>query len=115
MGTPEISGTQTFFAHTNPDWPNDPRRWEHLFTPECPALLHEPCEACEHLDPRHGHLNKVAWWTAKFAEEMFPIGSEDAKAERQWGYLGSLWHDLGKFAPEWQHYPFVQHIPSDDL
>ena len=35
---------------------------------------------------------------------MFPAGSEEAKATQQWGYLAGLWHDLGKFAPEWQSY-----------
>lgn len=56
------------------------------------------------MDRDHGHLNKVAWWTAKFAGEMFPAGSEEAKATQQWGYLAGLWHDLGKFAPAWQSY-----------
>jgi CRISPR-associated endonuclease/helicase Cas3 len=46
----------------------------------------------------------VAWWTGKFAEEMFPQGSEEATAAHRWGYLAGLWHDLGKFAPEWQRY-----------
>ena len=56
------------------------------------------------MDPKHGHLNKVASWTAKFAEAMFPPGSEDAQAAFQWGYSTGLWHDLGKFAPKWQDY-----------
>ncbi len=55
------------------------------------------------MDPKHGHLNKVAWWTAKFASEMFPPGTS-REAAREWGYLTGLWHDLGKFAPEWQDY-----------
>lgn len=63
-----------------------------------------PCTACEQLDRQHGHLNKVAWWTAKFASELFPTGHEDATIGREWGYLAGLWHDLGKFAPEWQDY-----------
>jgi CRISPR-associated endonuclease/helicase Cas3 len=98
------STRQLFFAHTDPVWPNDPPRWEPLFTPECCALSGEQCDACERLDRNHGHLNKVAWWTGKFAEEMFPLGSEEAKAAYQWGYLVGLWHDLGKFAPKWQDY-----------
>ena len=52
----------------------------------------------------HGHLNKVAWWTTKFAEEMFPAGSAEAKSARQWGYLAGLWHDLGKYPEKWQSY-----------
>jgi len=34
---------------------------------------------------------------------MFPEG-ETRETARQWGYLTGLWHDLGKFAPEWQTY-----------
>ncbi len=89
-----------FYAHTAPEG----LPWEPLFTPECAALGGGACDACERLDPSHGHLNKVAWWTANFAGEMFPNGSEESRAVRQWGYLAGLWHDLGKFAPEWQHY-----------
>ncbi len=90
-----------FYAHTAP---GDCSSWEPLFTVDCPALSGSACKLCERLDRDHGHLNKVAWWTAKFAEEMFPAGSEDAKAARQWGYLAGLWHDLGKFACAWQRY-----------
>ncbi len=98
-----------FFAHTDPDHP-DPgdaaRHWEPLFTPfgegpdEC---RQDACKRCESLDRFHGHLNKVAWWTAKFAAEMFPPGP-DRESAHQWGTLTGLWHDLGKFAPEWQDY-----------
>jgi CRISPR-associated endonuclease/helicase Cas3 len=96
--------TSTYFAHSNPRFPNDVSEWEPLFTPDCPAVDGNQCDACERLDPNHGHLNKVAWWTAKFAKEMFSAGSEEAKATQQWGYLTGLWHDLGKFAPVWQSY-----------
>jgi len=34
---------------------------------------------------------------------MFPPGA-DQDAAWQWGYLTGLWHDLGKFAPDWQRY-----------
>ncbi len=53
-----------------------------------------------------GHKNErwQSWWAAKFAGEMFAPGSEEAKAAGEWGYLAGLWHDLGKFAPEWQEY-----------
>jgi len=56
------------------------------------------------MDRKHGHLNKVAWWTAKFAEQMFCQGSPEADAAHRWGYLAGWWHDLGKFASEWQTY-----------
>lgn len=34
---------------------------------------------------------------------MFPPGP-DREVARKWGYLAGLWHDLGKFPPEWQAY-----------
>jgi CRISPR-associated endonuclease/helicase Cas3 len=94
-----------FYAHTLQDQPKE--KWEPLYTPygqgseECQR---DTCVKCEAMEPRHGHLNKVAYWTAKFASEMFPQDSPEAKSAHQWGYLTGLWHDLGKFAPEWQHY-----------
>ncbi len=96
----------TAFAHTHPDYPNDSGFWEPLFTSfgdgedECQRA---DCLKCAALEPYHGHLNKVAWWTANFAAGMFPPGPNRDAAE-QWGYLTGLWHDLGKFAPEWQAY-----------
>ncbi len=100
------------YAHTLDDRPET--EWEPLFTPfgeidpidpttACSGRNGEPCEHCENLAPYHGHLNKVAWWAAKFAAGMFPPGP-DRDAARQWAYLAGLWHDLGKFAPEWQAY-----------
>jgi CRISPR-associated endonuclease Cas3-HD len=56
------------------------------------------------MDRNHGHLNKVAWWTAKFTEQIFRKGSPEAETARQWGYIAGLWHDIGKFAPTWQNY-----------
>ena len=94
-------------AHSHPDHPRDPSRWEPLFTSfgEGDGQCAGPdCSACRELRPDHGHLNKVAWWAAKFAAEMFPPGSPGAEAAGQWGRLAGLWHDLGKFAPEWQEY-----------
>lgn len=91
-------------AHSHPDFPNDLSKWEPLFTPECAALSGEHCNACERMDRDHGHLNKVAWWTGKFAEQMFCKDSPEADAARYWGCVAGLWHDLGKFAPAWQTY-----------
>lgn len=90
------------YAHTDLN-SSDKCDWEPLFTSDCPALTGGDCAECERLDRFHGHLNKVAWWTAKFAVEMFPPGP-DREAAWHWGYLAGLWHDLGKFAPEWQRY-----------
>ena len=93
------------YAHSHPDFPADPSTWEPLFTPfgnaaaECQR---ESCQKCRDLDPAHGHLNKVAFWTAKFASEMFAPDSAEAKSAHNWGYLAGLWHDLGKFAEEFQ-------------
>lgn len=98
-----------FYAHSKTHCDGSPapkEEWEPLFTPfgdrpdECQR---ESCKKCEDLEPNHGHLNKVAWWCAKFAAQMFPPGP-DRDAASQWGYLAGLWHDLGKFAPEWQTY-----------
>lgn len=86
------------FAHTAPEG----QPWEPLFTP-CTGLNGEPCQRCENLDPNHGHLNKVAHLAAQFAGEMFGDRPEQDPA-RRWAYLTGLWHDLGKFAPEWQAY-----------
>jgi CRISPR-associated endonuclease/helicase Cas3 len=99
------------YAHTKNDpvtkEPLPQSEWERLFTPfsegvdQCQKF---DCKKCEVLDPKHGHLNKVAYWSAKFAEQMFPCGSSESEAAREWGWLAGLWHDLGKFAPEWQSY-----------
>lgn len=113
---PAATAPMDFYAHTDPNSP-DPRKWEPLFTPfgdapdECQG---ESCKKCKSLDRFHGHLNKVAWWTAKFAGEMFPAGSEQEKAALEWGRLAGLWHDLGKFAPEWQEYLKLKSDPHAD-
>ena len=102
----------TAYAHTLPDL--GPSHWEPLFTPfgdvdpddprkACSGRSGVNCPHCESLAPYHGHLNKVAYWTASFAAAIFPSGP-DLEPARQWGYLAGLWHDLGKFAPEWQAY-----------
>lgn len=92
------------FAHSAPSGQD----WEPLFTPfgsgeeECSGKGGQPCALCHKLNSNHGHLNKVAWWSAKFASEMFPAESEESKNAGQWGYLAGLWHDLGKFSAEFQ-------------
>ena len=94
-----------FYAHTLKDQP--PEKWEPLFTPfgegseECQR---DTCVKCEAMEPRHGHLNKVAYGTAKFTAEMFPKDSLESKSVHQWGYLTGLWHDLGKFSYDFQTY-----------
>jgi CRISPR-associated endonuclease/helicase Cas3 len=95
----------TPYAHTLPNRPQC--EWEPLFTPfgigtdECQR---ENCEKCQRLEPYHGHLNKVAYWTARFASEMFAPESPPAKSAWNWGYRTGLWHDLGKFSQEFQNY-----------
>lgn len=94
----------TFFAHSLED--KSQEYWEPLFTPfgkgegDCQR---GSCQKCEQMDPKHGHLNKVAFWTAKFASEMFAPGP-DRESAQQWGYLTGLWHDLGKFSGKFQNY-----------
>lgn len=51
---------------------------------------HEPPD---HWQPLDEHLKKVAELARSFADEF---GAGD------WGYLAGLWHDLGKYAPEFQ-------------
>ena len=94
-----------FYAHTLKDQPKE--KWEPLFTPFGKAVdvcQRDNCDKCKNLEPYHGHLNKVAFWTAKFAAEMFPKDSDESESAHQWGYLTGIWHDLGKFAPAWQIY-----------
>jgi CRISPR-associated endonuclease/helicase Cas3 len=109
-----------FYAHTHPDFPNSKdaeKHWEPLFTPfgdseeDCQR---ETCEKCRDLSTTHGHLNKVAFWTAKFASEMFAKDSPESKSAHTWGYLAGLWHDLGKFAPDWQTYLASKADPHTD-
>ncbi len=45
--------------------------------------------------PLEAHLQNVAERAASFAA---PFGASS------WAYLAGLWHDLGKYAPEFQHY-----------
>ena len=96
------------YAHTHaahPDPKDAGEYWEPLFTPfgdgteEC---RRETCEKCKRLESYHGHLNKVAWWTAKFASEMFAPESTQRKSAWDWGNIAGLWHDLGKFSAEFQ-------------
>ena len=94
-----------FYAHTLDE--KSQEHWEPLFTPfgvlehECQR---ESCQKCANFEPNHGHLNKVAFWTAKFAAEMFPANSPESTTAHQWGYLAGLWHDLGKFSEAFQTY-----------
>jgi CRISPR-associated endonuclease/helicase Cas3 len=62
------------------------------------------CQACEDLAPDHGHLNKVAHWSRKFARELFVPGSVESRIAAEWGCAAGLLHDLGKFSPPWQAY-----------
>jgi len=104
------------YAHTknNPDGtPAPEKEWEPLFSEDCETLKGGECEKCKALDPQHGHLNKVAYLAGKFAAEMFAEGS-DRETARQWGFLAGLWHDLGKFAPEWQTYLKSKSDPHND-
>jgi CRISPR-associated endonuclease/helicase Cas3 len=106
-----------FYAHTkcNSDGTPCPQdSWEPLFSEECATLRGGECKKCQSLDPDHGHLNKVAYLTGKFAAEMFPEDSQERDSARQWGYLAGLWHDLGKFAPEWQDYLKTKSDPHAD-
>lgn len=92
----------TPYAHTHAT-----PHWEPLFTAfgeKQDSCGRADCQKCKNMEPYHGHLNKVAWWSASFASEMFAPHSAESRSAHEWGYLAGLWHDLGKFAPEWQTY-----------
>lgn len=104
---------EIYHAHTLEDAP--PSQWEPLFTSfgqtntndsdnACVSKNGTYCPYCEHLANHHGHLNKVAYLSARFATEMLPLNNPDREALGLWGYLAGLWHDLGKFSEEFQNY-----------
>ncbi|MFK5921352.1 MAG: CRISPR-associated endonuclease Cas3'' [Verrucomicrobiota bacterium] len=113
-----------FYAHTKENTDGSPAaqsEWELLFTPfgdgdkECQGKNGDSCQKCHDMDPQHGHLNKVAYWSGKFAAEMFPEEA-DRESARQWGYLAGLWHDLGKFSEKFQNYlTKVSDIHCDEI
>ena len=83
------------------------RRFSHVLCAvlTCSAIKSEPggfmAQPVAHtsVDGRYQLLSDHLTGTAKKAAEMaaeFGAG--------QWAYLGGLWHDLGKFAPEFQQY-----------
>lgn len=74
--------------------------WEELYT-ACTSL---DCNGLERKCSDCGHLDRVARLTQSFASQMFAPGTEESKSAAEWGYLNGIWHDLGKFAPEWQRY-----------
>jgi len=87
---------ELFYAHTSAG--GDP--WKPLFTSFGEISLDEPtaacsgkggeyCPHCEGLAPQHGHLNKVAYLSSRFAADMLPKGP-DRECIRQWGYLAGL-------------------------
>ncbi|EDY82288.1 CRISPR-associated helicase Cas3 domain protein [Verrucomicrobiia bacterium DG1235] len=97
------SAPECCYAHTHPAFSKPEyaaEYWEKLFT-DC---QNRDCSGLDACCGECGHLDKVARLTAKFSEEMFPEGSDDAKVAREWGWFAGLWHDLGKFAPDWQEY-----------
>lgn len=97
----------TFYAHTKSDANGqllNPSKWEPLFSKSCDTLHDQACEKCRNLDTRHGHLNKVAYLAGKFAGEMFPASSKEARTATEWGRLVGWWHDLGKYSEKFQRY-----------
>lgn len=88
------------YAHSCPDGPFEPLLSDST---ACSTLLGGSCALCEKLEPQHGHLNKVAFLCARFACDMF-ASPTDREMANEWGRLLGLWHDLGKFSPEWQAY-----------
>lgn len=94
--------SDAFYAHTDPST-LDRSRWEPLF-----SKLHFPFDDDFKLLPNRrfskGHLNKVAALCSEFAKSMFASTDINSELAGQWGEIAGLWHDLGKFAPEWQQY-----------
>lgn len=94
-----------FFAHSkhnNDGRPVPKGEWEPLFTPfggdpqtQCQGGKGSFCPKCEELDPRHGHLNKVAHLASQFAEKL-DLGLH--------GFTAGLLHDFGKYSKQFQDY-----------
>jgi hypothetical protein len=64
----------THYAHSRQDRPKS--EWEPLFTPYGEAdnqCQRHTCKKCAEMTPNHGHLNKVAYWTAQFASSFSKI------------------------------------------
>jgi len=95
----QLSSTAMPHAHSQVGKDGDVE-WEGLYT-ACTSLdcngLERECSDC-------GHLDRVARLTQSFASQMFASGTEESKSAAEWGYLNGIWHDLDKFAPEWQRY-----------
>jgi CRISPR-associated endonuclease/helicase Cas3 len=86
-----------FYAHTDPKHPETKDAsdfWEPLFT-NC----REGCKC-----GKCGHLDKVATLAAEFAAAIFPANPEAREKAAKWGRAAGLWHDLGKFSPDFQNY-----------
>lgn len=91
-----------FYAHTDPKTA-DQNLWEPLFT-EGKKLISKEWHPLINHRLSFGHLNKVAKLCSEFAQSMFATDDSNAAIVGKWGELAGLWHDLGKFAPEWQRY-----------
>lgn len=87
-----------FYAHCISD-----TNFEPLFSENCPALKNSPCLDCEKLNHEHGHLNKVAYLSKKFAQAFLKSGQDTHSTFSQLAYIQGLWHDLGKFSKEFQN------------
>ena len=110
MPSQKTSDHSTFYAHTREGHP--PATWEPLYTPISQkdrahpvdfskAQQGEEFKKCHDMNPQHGHLNKVAYWTARFAKKL-GIGQKDHHLLENWAYYTGLLHDLGKFSHEFQ-------------
>lgn len=62
----------------------------------CPAYAHSsPDPSSKDGEPLEDHLRAVSERACRFASQF---------GSGEWGTLAGLWHDLGKYRPEFQSY-----------
>jgi CRISPR-associated endonuclease/helicase Cas3 len=74
-----------FYAHSDPQAPDDPKQWEPLHGPD-------------------SHLERVQEYIHQFCTDTFRCMPGGREAWTQLGNLCAGWHDLGKFSDEFQTY-----------
>lgn len=74
--------------------------WEPLFS----ACRNIGCDGLSVSCSDCGHIDRVARLAKSLGEKLVAGESEDRVCVGAWAWKSGLWHDLGKFAPDWQSY-----------